>query len=1009
MILRLLIIIACMALCGCTIQNEECFSAGAGTAVSENKLVIYAAYPSTWVNTGVFIDTNSKAKAEIFGSVNLCSSTANTQNVLVDGGQCADGSTPRYSSIPYPYAGILPLGCPNGWPAAGIEMIPVQTGINIKNGDILEVETIPYEIEITDCNNLPPGVLADVGMQYNKNSSGSQKMSFVDFCNNGGTIWVSGVEFKDQPPLKGQKFTIPIADMPGPQSNKYVNISNIPQEKYWFVGSMVDLRRLNTDKPDINSFDCSRAITDPRWRTLLSTEINKKCGTYCPNSNSPMGGPCTCTSFQRPGTTETKVIEGTSVQITSPAIGPDGNPLIFISQLTTCIGWLGGTSCKKSIEPTQTNSKLIISGLPDNNTYPISFALFDYNRYDNFGGFNLKVKRTCPRADGDMMYGYIGNDPYGLAPGSPGVFPIGRRTDHDNVFEFNVDNPPATGQLYLMIYTTEPSDGSYTVYTRHRTSPAIISAAVKWILDPLLNAFRGPLDANGVRSGGASRIIYNALLSPEMKKVIRVLISLYIALTFLYILMGIMPFSSKTMVLKILKISVVAVLLTDNSWDFFNKNLFSFFTTFSDALIPIFSSQYSGVGTGFEFLDDTLGILINDFNWKRILSLIFSGPIGWLYGLVILLAAWEIISAGVFAALLYLTCIIAVSILIATAPMFIAFFLLDYTRQFGDKWIRVLASYAMQPVFAFAVYGLGNSLLRVYIYQVFNFGVCQDCLIGMFLGGNVGTLCMVTWYYPMGFAYNQNIEERIDYEEVRDESIGENLFGLPVSASALLQLYILARGMKTFMHLAIEMSNGIFGTIYSTARSTTMTMTDDLKSIVGQDRESIQRRKRAPSRPKDAGSSRTGPEHQRDVGATRGGKADAVSGGVKDITKRAAERLAPDGTATQDGVSRGGADSSNKFDPGTASKSTSADEYATVPLPEKDYEAPERARVPLDAPDYKGAEPVPDYPGAKPESAVVPLDAPDYEAPEYARVKLDAPDYNDAPPEKSGGSEDDKK
>lgn len=93
MILRLLIIIACMALCGCTIQNEECFSAGAGTAVSENKLVIYAAYPSTWVNTGVFIDTNSKAKAEIFGSVNLCSSTANTQNVLVDGGQCADGST----------------------------------------------------------------------------------------------------------------------------------------------------------------------------------------------------------------------------------------------------------------------------------------------------------------------------------------------------------------------------------------------------------------------------------------------------------------------------------------------------------------------------------------------------------------------------------------------------------------------------------------------------------------------------------------------------------------------------------------------------------------------------------------------------------------------------------------------------------------------------------------------------------------------------------------------------
>ncbi len=301
------------------------------------------------------------------------------------------------------------------------------------------------------------------------------------------------------------------------------------------------------------------------------------------------------------------------------------------------------------------------------------------------------------------------------------------------------------------------------------------------------------------KTGAVQEIYQNMIKNSTLINAVRALLILYIAYSSLNFMLGISPISQKEVVVRLFKIAIVLILISDNSWNFFNQYLFVLFTNGTQELIQAFSyynapknsnSCISWLPVLAQF-DSFIAQLFSPIISTKILALVLNGLLGFTVALVLIIAMVICFICILKAVLIYLVSIIAIGVLMLLAPLFISFILFNYTRQMFDAWLKQVTSFALQPVLAFASISLFLQLIMVLFQMAMNFTVCLDCLISFTLPPIID-FCFFHIYRPINLVHSPDP------------------FSGPISTLTLVICFlILSQAMYAFSDFVVNIANNI--------------------------------------------------------------------------------------------------------------------------------------------------------------------------------------------------------
>ena len=226
--------------------------------------------------------------------------------------------------------------------------------------------------------------------------------------------------------------------------------------------------------------------------------------------------------------------------------------------------------------------------------------------------------------------------------------------------------------------------------------------------------------------------------------------------------------------------------------------------------------------------------------WIRFLTLIITGPIGWLVFAMIIWAVFVFFVCIIEAVIAYLFTIVAVAFLATLAPIFITFLLFQLTKTLFDSWIKMLVNFSLQPIILFAALAFLNQVILTVLHDVSGFTVCNQCFIGLSLPTSVAEkgappdICVMPVLLPVGYSGELSIDDTVRESDSKDGRIG--FLGLPFGITSALILLITANAMKAFRGMSEAIAQSISGSVAGIGASL-HAATQSLASIVGLDQE----------------------------------------------------------------------------------------------------------------------------------------------------------------------------
>ena len=239
----------------------------------------------------------------------------------------------------------------------------------------------------------------------------------------------------------------------------------------------------------------------------------------------------------------------------------------------------------------------------------------------------------------------------------------------------------------------------------------------------LTNLIKNELFGTSDKDPGIVRQTYQQIIeTPGYRLSVSALLTLYIMFTGFSFLIGNINMTQVELVVRILKVSVVSILLsTSKAWTFFHDYLFVFFVEGVEQILQIIN-EASATGPGSQSL---LGLLISPQTLSKLFSLLFVDPLGFIYIILYLIALYFIFLLIFKATIIYLTALITIGMIITMAPIFICFMLFNITRSLFENWLRQLISYSLQPIILFVGIAFISMIIRTEIYSTLGFAVCK--------------------------------------------------------------------------------------------------------------------------------------------------------------------------------------------------------------------------------------------------------------------------------------------
>jgi type IV secretory pathway VirB6-like protein len=395
------------------------------------------------------------------------------------------------------------------------------------------------------------------------------------------------------------------------------------------------------------------------------------------------------------------------------------------SQTSTWNGVEGGIY--KAIAKDEAQNKEIFVGFVD----PTG------NYADNKGGYQLEIqKQSCfsiagkgieeANFPGGNVQLFIGNfdpnsDSRTFQPDHPDTKIMGQSD-----LQFN---SPKEGRLWLRI--TGDSQlmpyaqrvGALSVHIETTEDRINVSSAIDKIYDPIRQQLNG-----------VSERMFNTMVRDNaFITAIRAMLLLYIVVYGLYFVAGLEQLKLMDVIQRIVRITIVSILISDTSWTFFNQFLFPLFRDSSDQLIRVLSGDLSNSEDTFAFLNKSFSFIFDHVTWIRLLALLSAPPLGLVYAAIMFYGIMTYIFVVIKCLIAYMIGLIGISFSIAIAPLFLPMMLFKPTQSLFNKWIGLIFNFSLQPVFLFAVLAILNELEAIFFHAVFALEVCWKPAFSVYL------------------------------------------------------------------------------------------------------------------------------------------------------------------------------------------------------------------------------------------------------------------------------------
>ncbi len=281
-----------------------------------------------------------------------------------------------------------------------------------------------------------------------------------------------------------------------------------------------------------------------------------------------------------------------------------------------------------------------------------------------------------------------------------------------NVFAQNTPpSPPPTGNTCTSdpFYTELDKDGSDLLNAVMQTMSGVLDSSSEGLYKHFINDSGYQLAVAGI-------------------------ITLYVTIYGIMIMFQMVPITGGEFVLRLVKIGVLLTIVSPGGWAFFSFYVRDFFTVGMNEFIVMFNNislgrndplpTSSSTVAATAVLTGPIQLLLSSRLYITLLAMIFTGPYGLVYTLLLLWAIVTLAYVLVGALATYIKALVGLYFLFAIAPIFFLFLLFKTTKHMFDGWISQVVNFTLQPIFIFAFLGFFMELIMAPMSNIVKIPVC---------------------------------------------------------------------------------------------------------------------------------------------------------------------------------------------------------------------------------------------------------------------------------------------
>lgn len=306
-------------------------------------------------------------------------------------------------------------------------------------------------------------------------------------------------------------------------------------------------------------------------------------------------------------------------------------------------------------------------------------------------------------------------------------------------YDFSGD-APQDGYLWLRVKTPNSNiQGTISVdYANYTGTTWFSNIVYNGAIKPITDKFRKY----------SEDFYFKLVANSAIQNIAKTALTLYVTIFGLMFVLGALKLTAVEVVTRIFKITIVAILLRPESWNFFNNNFFSAFINGIDFFATNVVGATSSKSNIFGFIDP----IFDKYTNGRIWGLLFIQLLQIHNGLafIAIITIYSLITY--FRAILeviigYVIAFIGLTVMISLAPFFIILMLFEKTKTMFDNWISILFSYVVQPTILLIFFLLIDQILSEQLLKVI-VRACWDTLIPIKIGLDLSNLGI-----PLNFSF----------------------------------------------------------------------------------------------------------------------------------------------------------------------------------------------------------------------------------------------------------------